>query len=763
MANPLNPGDIAPGHSHLRLERSQRERLVFVATIFVGSVLLFLVQPMMARMALLLLGGAPAVWNSAMLVYQALLLAGYAYAHMISSLPIRRQAFIHILVLGLAALSLPLALADISPSAQGWEFAWVPLLFLASVGPVFFAVSAQAPLMQSWYAADTNAGAPYWLYAASNLGSFGGLLAYPLLLEPNFPIRSQSLIWSLGFGALAGLVILAALLRWRGQGAGGEAPAQPKPVAEPIGLRRVLFWFALSAVPSGLMLSTTTLLTTDMVAMPLLWVIPLGLYLLSFAFAFNENSAISRVVGSLSPLVVLLGGAFAMGSRASGTMIGAIASIFLLLVVAIALHRKLYNDRPEPTHLTRFYLIMSLGGALGGLFTALVAPIIFDWVWEHAVLVLAAAALLPGQRWMHWAEGINLPAEHRRSTLLVGLLGVILLSYASFQSLLDGAFLVASLTIGVATLLTAFLFESRPLFVAALLALMLGHGGFVTLSGSLSDARERSFFGIYEVSKGDEDTVRRLKHGTTVHGLQFNDPEREFEPTAYYGRTSGIGLALANSAELTGKGARVGVVGLGVGTLACYRQPGQSYEFFEIDPAVLGYSRDGTFTFIEECAPYAPVHIGDAPLVLEGFEPSRFDILVIAALSSDAIPLHLLTQEAFDIYRRQLSDNGVLMIHIANRYVKLAPMISALSQASGMAALHRLDQADAQRQTTASNWVVLSDNPDQLDRLVELSGKVDARGPSWKVLPEPSDHVWNDDFASILPFLRWKNLIALTH
>ena len=726
-------------------------RALFVATILAGSFLLFMVQPLVARMALPRLGGAPAVWNSAMLVYQALLLGGYAYAHALGRLTLRRQAMVHLAVLILAGLTLPIALADVPMLASGWEPVWVPLLFLATIGPVFFAVSAQAPLIQRWYAADPSAGDPYWLYAASNLGSFAGLIAYPLLLEPNLSLADQSLGWSLGYGALIALVALAALSRWRSPGHGAAADAA---LPQPIGARRIVYWLLLSAVPSGLMLSTTTHLTTDIVAMPLLWVIPLGLYLLSFVFAFNERSQIGQAFTRVAPFTLALAGGFAMASRGTDGVTVAGAAVLMLLIVAVALHRRLYLDRPDASQLTLFYLVMSAGGALGGLFTALIAPVAFDWVWEHPLLVLAAAALLADRPLLDWTTRLRVAPRYRRATILLVLLVVAVLSGRLYEAVLEqDSLVVAALRVGIAVL-SMLLLGNRLAFTAAMLALMLGRGGYDTLDSSLDDTRQRSFFGVYAVRESEFDGLRGLTHGTTLHGLQYTDRAGEREPTSYYTRSSGVGMALAGAERIAGPAARVGVVGLGVGTLACYRRPDQRYEFFEIDPVVASYSKDGTFTFLQRCAPRAPIHFGDARLELAAARPAHFDILVIDAFSSDSIPVHLMTREAFEVYRRALTPGGLLLVHISNRYIDLEPVVAALAEESSLHALQRVDLGRGHAGRSPSLWVAFSADPATLARLEAASP-----AGAWEPLPRAESRAWTDDFASILPFLRWGKLL----
>ena len=734
--------------------RALPSRLVFVVTILAGSFLLFLVQPMVARMALPRLGGAPNVWNSAMLVYQALLLAGYGYAHWLGRFALARQAQIHIGVLVLAGLTLPIALADLPPALPGTEALWVPLLFLLSVGPVFFAVSAQAPLMQRWFAADPRAGEPWALYAASNLGSFVGLLAYPLVVEPGLRLEAQSALWAAGYGLLLVLVTLAAWSR-RGISA-APATAQAAGPSARVPARRIALWLALSAVPSGLMLSTTTHLTTDVFAMPLLWVIPLGLYLLSFVFAFSDRRGVAGVTTLVAPSLMLLAGGLAMTSRTSGTMVIALAGLALLFAVCVALHARLYAARPDPSQLTLFYLVMSAGGALGGLFTALIAPMVFDWAWEHPLLVLAAAMLLPLPPLFDWRRLPGLSPDMAKLGVAV-VLAVIaglaweLLGYTALQN--PGPPRVA-LTLAI-SFLGLLLVPWRAAFLAALAMLMLAQGGLETASASAEGLRTRSYFGIYTVRDDPVRNVRYLTHGTTLHGQQSLDPARRRELTTYYGPGSGVGLALTHAQALYGPGARIGVVGLGAGTLACYARPGESWRFYEIDPAVLALSRDGTFSYLDDCTPQAPVVIGDARLELAREPAGSIDVLAVDAFSSDAIPLHLLTHEAFGVYLRALSPSGILLVHISNRYIELEPVLAAEAKRRGLAVLQREDIPSGETAFTASTWVLMTRDPARLDSLRSL----DPSQPWTPLLPAASES-WTDDYASILPHIRWRNLIA---
>lgn len=726
-------------------------RGLFAATILSGSFLLFLIQPMVARMALPRLGGAPNVWNSAMLVYQVLLLGGYGYAHLLSRLPLRRQAQVQLGLLALAALTLPVGLIDLPPPPPGYEVLWVPALLALSIGPVFFAVAAQAPLMQRWFVTDPAAGEPWALYAASNLGSFAGLLAYPLLAEPVLSLHAQALGWSGLYLALVVLVALTAQARWS-LNAPGAATKQPRKVPA----RTIMLWLLLAAVPSGLMLSTTAHLTTDIFAMPLLWIIPLGLYLLSFSIAFAERRGPARVIAVFAWFDLLLVGGLAMNSTSSAGLGMVIATVLLLFVVCTALHARLYDLRPEAGQLTLFYLVMAAGGALGGVFTALVAPLAFDWVWEHPILILAASALLPQSALPDWRRlgGIE-PG-------MVRLLLLVLLGFAGFllwqlQGVISDhptgqAFWLYAAALALVGLA---LIPWRLAVPGLLLAMMLVQGGLQTISDTRNGVRSRSYFGIYTVHDYRALGVRKLTHGTTLHGEQSLDPAKARVPLSYYGPTSGAGLVFGHAPGLFGRHARLGVVGLGTGSLACYVRPGESLTYFEIDPAVLRFSRNGTFTFIRDCAPQTRVVLGDARLELGKAAPASFDLLAIDAFSSDAIPLHLITTEAFTVYAKTLSSHGVLLVHISNRFIDLEPVVSAIVREQGLHAVLREDNPPLESPWTDSTWIAISRDPAQLDRVSRLEV-----GASWRPLGPPAARPWSDDHASILPYVQWANFLG---
>lgn len=733
-------------------------RAVFFATIITGSFLLFLVQPMVARLALPLVGGAPSVWNSAMLSYQTLLLGGYGYAMWLSNQPLKRQTIIHITLLLLAVLTLPITLREWVPTQQGFEALLIPLLLLVSIGPVFGLVSAQAPLMQRWYVADPKAGEPWWLYSISNFGSLGGLLAYPLLVEPLVSTSAQVWAWSAGYCVLIALVCLAAWTRRH------VAVAPVGPLADrhdepslPISRGRIALWLALAAVPSGLMLSTTTHLTTDIVAMPLLWVIPLALYLLSFMVAFASRQNLAQLFLLITPLIMLLGTRVIMSSTQQASIYLLVLTLILFFSVCTALHSRLFSLRPHHSQLTQYYFIMSLGGALGGAFTALVAPLIFSWTWEHPLLLVMAALLIPLPVLFDWPARFGIaPARARMLATAFAMVGLILAFGPLSTALRDGhsvvqvASLIAILLIGIACL------AWRAVFVAMMCGLMLALGGFDTIASMADSDSQRSYFGVYRIRDDDVAKTRNLMHGTTIHGVQSLEPSLRRTPLSYYGASSGAGQVLTQTEAMFGRDARVGVVGLGGGTLACYGRPGQAWTFFEIDPVVWDYSRDGTFTFLRDCTPDAKVIIGDARLELAKLPKGGFDVLAVDAFSSDSIPLHLLTDEAIGVYMGALAEDGVLLIHISNRFMHLEPAIAALAKKRGLSALQMVDRPAKGSRTIASDWVVLARDGATLGK---LRAKMDDE--RWKPLMEPHGPAWTDDHASVLPYILWKQLMVL--
>lgn len=720
-------------------------RALFVLTILSGSFLLFLVQPMVARIALPRLGGASAVWNSAMLVYQALLLGGYGYAHLLGRLAPRRQGQVHVALLLAACAFLPIGLSDRVLPAGAEPALWVPYLFAISIGPLFFAVSAQAPLVQRWFAIARPGTDPYPLYAASNLGSFAGLLAFPLLVEPLLAVTQQRWLWTAGYLVLIAFVVLCASRLPAAPSTPVEQAHEPAPTRTRIGM-----WIMLGLVPSGLMLATSTYIGTDLIAMPLLWVIPLAIYLLSFSIAFAANRSLADVITGVAPVTILLFGGIMMGGFSDAPFFSVGIALLILFMVSVALHTRLYRLRPEPARLTGFYLAMSTGGALGGIFAGLVAPVIFDWTWEYPILILAAGALVPLtyltaglRRW--WS------APHARlAAIAVAAIVMAALSIAAATGqpwVREGSNTGAAFVIvGCVGLLTV---GARLPFVLVLAISLSFFGGLRSLMLSVDGVRTRSYYGVYTISGNARQ--RTLAHGSTVHGIQLiGSPARERTPTTYYTPGSGIGRVLTAVPDLFGPAARIGVVGLGTGTLACYAQPGQRWRFYEIDPAMARLARGDRFTFLSRCLPRADIAIGDARLTLERQAPASLDVLALDAFSSDAVPMHLLTLEAFAAYARVVAPRGVLAVHISNRFINMAPVVAAAARQGGwQATILNHEPSTLDESGSRSSWIVMSRDPETF-ALLSLDGA------DWKPLRRrPGFTTWTDDYASILPLLKF--------
>lgn len=733
--------------------RGRLGRWLFVLTILTGSFLLFLVQPMVARMALPRLGGAPAVWNSAMLVYQALLLGGYAYAHALAHARPRMQAAIHLGLLLVAALWLPIGLAAIQIPADGQPALWAPWLLLASIGPLFFAVAAQAPLVQRWFSLASGGRDPYALYAASNLGSFAGLIAYPLLVEPLMAVHRQSLLWSAGYALLILLVAACATLLPRRAGAGpgsGAGGATVQPVGRPAAGRTIACWIALSFVPSGLMLATSTYITTDIVAMPLLWVLPLGLYLLSFSVAFATDRSAADLLTRIAPMTILVFGGVMMGGYQARAGVNLLVALVLLFMASVALHTALYRARPAPDRLTGFYLAMAFGGALGGVFAGLVAPVLFDWTYEYPLLILAAGALAPSLYLTGSLRGIwTGPARIAAyATVVAAMLLLVLLHAYGPDGLVDedhrGVTFVVIAAVGLAAM------GRRLAYGVVLATALMLFGGFRSLELSAQPgARTRSYFGVYTVRGTPR--IRELDHGTTVHGIQLiGSAVRERTPTTYYAPGSGVGQAMTALPDLYGPHARVGVVGLGTGTLACYARAGQDWRFYEIDPAVVRIARDtGQFTYLRRCLPAPDIRLGDARIAIAREGSAALDLLALDAFSSDSVPAHLMTREAFASYARVLAPRGLLLVHISNRYLDLEPVVAAVADAGGWrGAVMDYHPSPLDPEASTSLWVALSRDPATLAALR-------TRHSEWRPLRRRAGlSAWTDDYSTILPLLK---------
>ena len=731
---------------------------LFAFTVFASASLLFCVQPMVAKGVLPLLGGSPAVWNTCAVFFQAALLAGYAYAHATTSwLGVRRQAVLHVAVVALPMLLLPIGLTpDRFPAAP--ESNPVPWLFgvlAVTVGLPFFAVSTTSPVLQRWFAA-TGSADPYALYGASNLGSMLALAAYPLLIEPGLRLADQTGLWAMGYGGLVVLTAACAFATLRAPATTfAPAPNEPNSDGRP-GLTRWLTWVALAIPPSSLMLGVTTYLSTDVAAVPLLWVAPLALYLLTFILVFAR-----RPVGldfwarkGLPMAAVLLTFALGLGTT---DLAWAPVHLFGFFAASMVCHAELARRRPPARYLTAFYLAMSVGGVLGGLFNALVAPNVFDRVAEYPLALVLACLARPALAVLKGGEGRRRWLDVLLPLILLGLiLGLAALPRgdgASPDLAPDGLAVKALFGLAVMVVYT---WADRPVRFALGLGAVLSAGAlFPDRSGTVL-WQERSVFGVLRVAKvAGPETVHRLIHGSTLHGQQTLDPARRREPQTYYHHDGPAGQILALHAEGPVRGG-VGVVGLGVGSLAAYARPSEEWTFYEIDPAVARVARDVRFfTYLADCPAGPPrVILGDARLRLREAPDGGFALLVLDAFSSDAVPVHMLTREALALYRRKLAPGGRLAFHVSNRFFDLGPALGALARDCGWACRFRRDldvTAEQQRSgRSPSIWAVMA-------RCEEALGPL-ARDSRWRVpRVRPGESPWTDDYSNLLGRLQILN------
>ncbi len=687
--------------------------LLYGSTIFAGAFLLFLVQPLIGRFILPWFGGSPGVWTVCMLFFQMLLLGGYAWVHLTTRLlPIRIQAGLHLALLAAAALSLPITPdASWKPAGGADPTGRIVLLLAVCIGVAYFALSTTGPLLQRWYSAVKGGAPPYRLFALSNAGSLLALLAYPFVMEPLLTRAQQTGLWSagmLGFALLCGACAIRVMGAVQGAAAGPEDSAEED--APPPAWRDYALWLALPTVASVMLLAATNKLTQDVAVIPFLWVLPLGLYLLSFILCFESPRWYKPTAYGVALLVCI-----ALYDTASADLVPTHAVIVapilwvvlvhlaILFVVCMVCHGELYRLRPHPRHLTAFYLMVAVGGALGGVLVALVAPRVFLQYEEFELGVLACAVLGLLTRWLDQDSGMR-RRESRWAWALVGL------AYLGFG--------------------------------ASLLGSTWARRGEI-------DHAVRNFYGALYVTERalGEVGIRSLWHGSTRHGIQLLDARRRL-PTSYFAEETGVGLAMAEVARRDAL--HVGVVGLGVGTLAAYGRPGDRLRFYEINPRVVDVARRH-FSYLAASAAEVEVVLGDARLVLEEEPAQGFDLLVLDAFSSDAIPVHLLTREAFDTYLRHLREDGLLAVHISNRHLDLLPVLRGLAEEHALALLPISNKATGERGWVfSSDWVLMARDPARLDAPT-LREAASRQGEA--VRSTGSVH-WTDEYSSLLPVLR---------
>ncbi|WGU38553.1 fused MFS/spermidine synthase [Phenylobacterium sp. NIBR 498073] len=675
------------------LERAERPAasispILFAVTTFASAGLVFLVQPMVAKLVLPLLGGSSSVWNTSIAFFQAALLVGYGYAHFLQKIrSVRIQALVHVAALLAAALALPLRVTGaLGEPSSDYPSLWLLGVLAVSIGAPFAILSATAPLVQAWHArtihAETGA-EPYVLYAASNLGSLLALLAYPAVVEPLATLHGQTAGWSTGYVAFVVLMATLALFVSRARAATIETPASAAGPAP--SWRDRAIWIGLAAIPSSLMLGVTTHITTDVASAPFLWVIPLALYLLTFIIAFSDRPIVSPKLTLMLQAAAVVACAALMPFKSANFMLQLTVHLAAFFLTALMCHQALVARRPDPAHLTEFYLWMSFGGVVGGAFNAFLAPVIFTNVWEYPLVLVLACLARPGLqpvepwRWATFALGGIAAAAAPVIALKFGMVD-------HFKVIVGALLVLASVS--------AFVIRRQMIVFFGLVVLLSISAELV---GDRVDVRQswRSFFGVLRQSEmpvpAMGGAVKMLSHGTTLHGAQAQDPRYMCRPLVYYAPETPIGQVFSHETKRPTP-LRVGAVGLGTGAVAAYSRKGDHLTFFEIDPLVIRLSTDPKyFSYTTTCAKGAIDYVvGDARLTLAKQPAGTFDVLLIDAFSSDAVPAHLLTVEAMKGYLAKLKPDGVLIVHLSNRNLELrAPAMAVAEAAGGFALIQR--------------------------------------------------------------------------
>lgn len=758
---------------------------MFAATILLGAALMFWIELLVGRLVLPALGGSAAVWNTCLFFFQAVLLAGYGYAHVASRLAPRVAVALHAVLLSAPWLVLPLALPDAwSPDPRQPITELLGWLIIAPGLPLLV-VASGAPLLQSWYArlGQSDSGDPYWLYAASNLGSLIGLLGYPFVIEPLLGLGRQASLWSMGFGGLVLFTLACGVAFGRsGDASGGtvEAPQPRRPgfgdtavedsgedlprapassesapsdasAGEPApDVLTIARWVVLSFVPGCLLYGVTTALTTDVAPVPLLWVVPLALYLLSFVVAFGPGARLPR--NPIACVLTILGGLMIVTRVVSfAELLWTVLSLHLIgfFGFAVVLHGDLARTRPDPRHLTGYYLWIAVGGALAGAYCGLIAPLVFPELLEYSWSLLLALILLPDAR---PAERGEKPSGAARLVVwgLLGIFGFLtpLLVYGFTTHDLSGSVLPV-LTLLPVLVVCGLAWPSGRWRAVAALVLAIGCAQ-ASFSGDLLLHRARSFYGLHRVIETPDSRV--YVSGRVVHGRQPKALERRREPVSYYYRGGPIGAAVEVHTRNTR--ARVAVLGLGIGGLAAYATPRQTWRFYEIDPEVERIARNPDwFSYLAD-APCTPeVVLGDARRSLEleaNAGEAPWDLIVVDVFTSDSVPVHLLTVEALDLYLRRLAPGGLIAVNASNRYVELSPLFAALAKERGLAVRQRLAVVDAEGRKqghSSTLCVALARTPADLGRLAD--------DPAWKRLDgQRAVRAWTDDYADLLGLIR---------
>ena len=720
---------------------------LFAATIFLSALLLFWIQLVMAKMLLPRLGGTPAVWNTCMLFFQVLLLAGYSYVLLITSrIGARKQVVLHGAILLVSCLYLPLLFVGTTGSISETSnpALWLFVYLIGAIGLPVFLISTTSPLLQKWFT-HVSANDPYFLFAVSNGGSLVALLSYPLFLERAFTLSRQNRIWIVMYGVFLLLTLACMIVLWKSSQRGKLEPLRTEQVRKrslpPLSIRKRLYWILLAFIPSSLLFGVTTYITTEIAPTPLLWTIPLALYLITFILAFARKNLLPERLAStaLAGLALLLTLAL-VANATEPTAVIVLLHLCFLFVAGMVCHNMLARDRPDASRLPDFYLCVAIGGMIGGLFNTLIAPTIFNTIVEYPLAIVLACLIL-----QHDKE-IN-----RFDFLLPACMALVTVALALLVDRYDVSSVVAvAIVFGIPLVITNHHFRSRPVrFALALGAIMIGSIVYSEIQNrTLHD--ERNFFGTLSVRFDPASATRTLYHGNTIHGRQFVDPNHQCEPLSYFHRDGPLGQ-IFEAFNANAFSPNVAVVGLGTGSMASYARSNQDWTFYEINPAVVGIAQTAEyFTYLEKCAA-APVKIvlGDARLKLQNAPDHHYGLIVLDAFNSDAIPIHLLTEEAISLYLSKLATGGMIAFHISNRSLKLDAVLADLAKRNNSISLRIVDgEHNPVTGKDPSEWLVMAQHSPAFDSL--------SQKPNWRLLEGRTESVaWTDDFSNILSVFRW--------
>ncbi|MFP4098604.1 MAG: hypothetical protein ACLFP8_08005 [Alphaproteobacteria bacterium] len=726
---------------------------VFSLTLLLSAALLFTIQPMFSKMVLPLLGGSPQTWNTSMLFFQVSLLAGYAYAHATSHfLNIRVQAVLHIVLLVTFFFVLPPIIPKgLEPPAGTDPTLWQIAMMAAIVGGPFFVISCSAPMLQRWFSATPHKDAndPYFLYGASNLGSVAGLLLYPVLIEPFMRLNTQGLAWMYGYAALIVLTSFCAVQVWK-YGQSSKAKNNKFEISDKDhnitwALRRK--WLILAFIPSALMLALTTHITTDVASVPLLWVLPLALYIGTFVLVFARKPLFSsQRIMTFSGMAVIILCLQMIAFKEINTL--PVLAIFLHLTVffllALACHTSLAQSRPAANRLTEFYFFMSLGGALGGFFNAIIVPNFFIIPIEYPLMLIAAVGAryinVPQYAFSALIQDIKKAPAHYFNFNNIALLAVPMVLGGIGICIYD-SIIVQTFTALVFLSIGTFFIDRRWFLTMIVIPPLL-----VPQLRSQQDVilRDRSFFGVIKVL--ERDNQRMFKSGSTLHGSQPLSKEHALKKISYYGSTSPIADLFSIIDSRPGE-QRVAILGLGIGVTACYTKEGRHFDYYEIDQKVVKIAEDPKyFTYLSDCGSPYDIIMGDARLSVEKQPDSLYDLILVDTFSSDSIPVHLMTTEAIKIYIKKLKSDGFVMVQVSNRYLDLEPVLSKIGEKIGLPAYAKLGKGevveDTGIKTNQAHIVVFAKDQSYIGRLEEMG---------WDPARERTGvTAWTDQFSNIL-------------